>query len=252
MSPISATNTAASTGPTPGICWIAPVAGIGAQPAGDQLGEQVDLEVQRGDHPQQRVDPGPGLRSPAGRGSASSCCPATPNRSLIGTCTPACGEHGVDLALQARAQPDQLGPVPHPAAQLPGRRWGDPRLGQPAHPQQIGQIRGVALVVLHPPVARTSSPPAGAPDAPWRRARPACPRPSTSRRWPPAPPPVPPRRGPSPAAGTPGRWRSAPSPTARRSRSSAPTPTGADADPSRRSACPAYASLTGASSNRWT
>ena len=40
------------------------------------------------------------------------------------------------------------------------------------------------------------------------------------------------------AAGTPGRWRSAPSPDARRSRSSAPAPTGADADPSRRSACP--------------
>ena len=47
--------------------------------------------------------------------------------------------------------------------------------------------------------------------------------------------------------GTPGRWRSAPSPTARRSRSSAPTPTGADADPSRRTAGPAYDSLTGAS-----
>ena len=61
-------------------------------------------------------------------------------------------EDAVDLALQARAQPDQLRPMPHPPPQLPGCGWGDPRLRQPAHPQQIGQIRRVTLIVLHPPV----------------------------------------------------------------------------------------------------
>jgi hypothetical protein len=62
------------------------------------------------------------------------------------------GEHSVDLALQVGAQPYQLGPVAHPATQLTGGRRSNPRLGQPTHPQQIGQVRGVALVVLDPPV----------------------------------------------------------------------------------------------------
>ena len=50
--------------------------------------------------------------------------------------------------------------------------------------------------------------------------------------------------------GTPDRWRPVPSPGVRRSRSSAPVLTGAGADPSRRSAVPAYASHR-ASSTRW-
>ena len=62
------------------------------------------------------------------------------------------GEDAVDLAFQVRPQPDQLGPVPYPAAQFPGGRWGDPGLGQPAHPQQIRQIGCVAFVVLQPPI----------------------------------------------------------------------------------------------------
>ncbi len=40
------------------------------------------------------------------------------------------------LALQSRTQPAQLGPVPHQLAQLPRRGRGDPRLGQPTHPQR--------------------------------------------------------------------------------------------------------------------
>jgi hypothetical protein len=52
----------------------------------------------------------------------------------------------MDLVLQTRTQPDQLGPMPHPTAQLPGRGRGDPGLGQSAHPQQISQVRGVALI----------------------------------------------------------------------------------------------------------
>ena len=37
-------------------------------------------------------------------------------------------------------------------------RRGDPRLGQPAHPQQVSQIRGVLLVVLDPPVTERLDP----------------------------------------------------------------------------------------------
>jgi hypothetical protein len=52
------------------------------------------------------------------------------------------------------AQPDQLRAVADKLAQLPGHRRGDPRLGQPTHPQQIGQIERVALVVLDPPILK--------------------------------------------------------------------------------------------------
>jgi hypothetical protein len=38
--------------------------------------------------------------------------------------------------------------VTHQFPQLTHRRRSDPRLRQPAHPQQIRQIRGVTLVVL--------------------------------------------------------------------------------------------------------
>jgi hypothetical protein len=44
------------------------------------------------------------------------------------------------------AQPDQLGPVSDQLTQLPVRRRGDPGLGQPTHPQQIGKVGRVALV----------------------------------------------------------------------------------------------------------
>ena len=140
--------------------WLctATIAGVACQPAADQPGEQ-------------RRSRSPGRRSAAAaRRSAAAIrrgqlaagpaarCPATPNRSLIGTWMPALGQHRVDLALQLRAQPDQLGPVPHQLAQLPGRRRGDPRLRQPTHPQQIGQIGGVPLVVLHPPVRERLDP----------------------------------------------------------------------------------------------
>jgi len=56
------------------------------------------------------------------------------------------GEHHADLALQARPQPHQLGSMAHPATQLAGRQRRDPRLGQPTHTQQIGQVPGIPLV----------------------------------------------------------------------------------------------------------
>jgi len=126
-----------------------PIAGVLTQPAGNQGGEQLDFEVQRLDQPQQRVDPGPRFRGQPRAGEQLP--PARAEQVAHRDRHPGGGEHRVDLALQARAQPDQLGPVAHPAAQLPTGGWGDPRLGQPAHPQQVGQVGGVALIVLHPP-----------------------------------------------------------------------------------------------------
>src|ERR671911_499498 len=73
--------------PDPGDDLDGLVAGVSTQAAGDQLGEQVDLEVQRGDQSQQGVDPD--RDSTATLAEASSCWPAAPNRSLIGTVTPA-------------------------------------------------------------------------------------------------------------------------------------------------------------------
>jgi hypothetical protein len=58
----------------------------------------------------------------------------------------------VHLGFQPRAQGDELGPVAHQLAQFPFVRGGDVGLGQPMHPQQVRQIRGVADIVLHPPV----------------------------------------------------------------------------------------------------
>jgi hypothetical protein len=49
----------------------------------------------------------------------------------------------VDLALAPGAQRDELGPVSDQLTQLPRGRWRDPRLGQPAHPEQIGQVSRV-------------------------------------------------------------------------------------------------------------
>jgi hypothetical protein len=42
--------------------------------------------------------------------------------------------------------------MPDELAQLPNLWRGDPRLGKPAHPQQVGEVLRVALVVLDPPV----------------------------------------------------------------------------------------------------
>jgi hypothetical protein len=44
------------------------------------------------------------------------------------------------------AQPGQLVPVAGQLTQLPDLGRRDPRFGQPAHPQQVGQVRGVALI----------------------------------------------------------------------------------------------------------
>ena len=61
-------------------------------------------------------------------------------------------------SLARGAEPDQLVPVPGQLAQLADLRRGDPRLRQPAHPQQVGQVRGVALIVLDPAVGERLDP----------------------------------------------------------------------------------------------
>jgi hypothetical protein len=53
------------------------------------------------------------------------------------------GQHRMHTGLQPATQSDEFRPMPH---QLPRPGRGDPRLGQPAHPQQIsvGQRAGGA------------------------------------------------------------------------------------------------------------
>jgi hypothetical protein len=63
------------------------------------------------------------------------------------------GQHPVDLVLAAGPQLHQLAAVPGDLPQLTDLPRDDPRLGQPAHPQQVGQVTGVQLVVLDPAVA---------------------------------------------------------------------------------------------------
>jgi len=88
-------------------------------------------EVQRNDQPQRRVDPG-AFRGEQGD-LAQQLVALHPEQVAHPHRDAGAGEHPVDLALQVRAQPDQLGPVPHPVAQLPRHGRGDPGLGQPAH-----------------------------------------------------------------------------------------------------------------------
>jgi len=130
--------------PHPGDRLDGGVARVSAQPATGQVGEQLDLELQRLDHSASRVDPGPECRRQH-----------HPLQQLLSTGTeqishrndhPARRQHRVHLALQARPQRHQLGSVPHQLPQLTGGRWSDPHLGQPAHPQQIRQIRRIALI----------------------------------------------------------------------------------------------------------
>ena len=59
------------------------------------------------------------------------------------------------LGFEARAQRDELCAVAHQFAQLPSRWWGDPRLRQPVHPQQVRRITGVTDAVLDTPVPKS-------------------------------------------------------------------------------------------------
>ena len=63
------------------------------------------------------------------------------------------GQDGVDLGLQSRTEVDELGPGPDELTHLAQLRWGDPRLGQAPHAQQVDEVGRVAFVVLQTPVA---------------------------------------------------------------------------------------------------
>ncbi len=118
-------------------------AGDGGFQQGDLPGEHRADLAQRGHLPRERlaqlqaVQPGaaPGAED-AGAGDRD----AEP------------GQDGMDLVLAAGADADQLLPVPGQLPQLAHLPRGDPRLGQPAHPQQISKISSVSLVVPGPPV----------------------------------------------------------------------------------------------------
>src|SRR6266508_1568331 len=62
------------------------------------------------------------------------------------------------LGLEPAAQRDQLAAVAHRLPQTTHVGRGDPRLGQPAHPEQVSKITSVKFVVLHPPVRETLNP----------------------------------------------------------------------------------------------
>lgn len=64
----------------------------------------------------------------------------------------------MNLGLDRGGHAHQLVPVPRQLPQLTHLRWRDPRLGRPAHPQQISKIRGTTHVVLHPPIGETLHP----------------------------------------------------------------------------------------------
>ena len=59
----------------------------------------------------------------------------------------------MDLGLETRAQVGELDPEADHLAELSGLGRGDPGLGEASETQKVGQVPGVALVVLHPPMA---------------------------------------------------------------------------------------------------
>ena len=64
---------------------------------------------------------------------------------------PGLGHHSVYLGLGRGAQGHQLGPVADELPQLAQLRRRDPGLGEVVAPQAVGQLGGVAFIVLDPP-----------------------------------------------------------------------------------------------------
>jgi hypothetical protein len=126
------------------------------QPRGGGLGGGTDLAVEGVDQPQQGVDPAARCRRQ--RSPLEQLAALDAEQVADRHPDAVVGQHRVHLAAQAGAQVHQLGAVPHQLPQLPDLRRGDPRLRQPPHAQQIGKIRSVAFVVLHPPVGEAFHP----------------------------------------------------------------------------------------------
>ena len=122
--------------------------------AGQQVG---DDRLQHGDLGGQLTGE---LRSEAtfpayGCGSArpsSQVFPHTPKMSVQVTGMPSLASTAWTWSLQLVRSRTSLMPVAGQLPQLADLGRGDPRLRQPAHPQQVGQVRGVPLIVLDPAV----------------------------------------------------------------------------------------------------
>jgi hypothetical protein len=90
-------------------------------------GDRADLEVNRVDQPQQRVDPQPirGIQ----RGLGEELPAADTEQVRHGQVQALLGQDRVRRGLHRAAPGDQLRPVPDQLAQFPHRRRRDPRLG---------------------------------------------------------------------------------------------------------------------------
>ena len=132
------------------------VAGVMGQPTLRQTGEQVNFGVERFDEPAQRRDPRQvrcGHRDVVQQHVAFDAEQVSHRHP-----DPARGQHGMHLGLTSGSHRDQCGPVPHQLSQLPGYRWRDPGVRQAPHPQQIGQIGGVTLIIFDAPVRERLDP----------------------------------------------------------------------------------------------
>jgi hypothetical protein len=117
---------------------------------GDQAGEERDLVVVGVDEVQQRSDAQSVRASQRRLGEQGHAGLAEQVAHRHGDAF--LGQHRMHLRLEPGAKCHALGAVTDQLAQLPDLRRSDPRLRQPPHAQQIAQVAGVQLIVLHPPV----------------------------------------------------------------------------------------------------
>jgi len=129
---------------------------VAGQQIGDHRVQQGDLAAQLGDQLAQRGDLAR-IRLRQGQPIEPRVPPHAEDIGA-GDRHAQLGEHRVHLVLAAAAALHQLEPVPRQLPQLTDLRRGDPRLRQPPHPQQVRQVSGVLLVVLHTAVSECLDP----------------------------------------------------------------------------------------------
>ncbi len=114
-------------------------AGVAGQLAAGALGQNVDLERERVDQPAQREHPGVERRRP---GPARRAAAARRRRTgpTSARCTPCLASTACTWALSPERSATSLHRCRTASRSSRTCRRGDPRLGQPAHPQQIGKI----------------------------------------------------------------------------------------------------------------
>ena len=134
-----------------------PIPVVGGQPGGDPPVRQPDLGVEGVDQAQVGDSPARGRRDPALL-FASSARPRGRTGRSTGTCRPCLASTPCTPALNPERTTTSLARWRTNSRSSRTGRWGDPRLGQPAHPQQVRQVRGVAHVVLHPPIGESLDP----------------------------------------------------------------------------------------------